>query len=282
MAIFAVGDLQGCLDPLLRLLDKVAFDPAQDRLWLVGDLVNRGPQSLECLREVRRLGDAAITVLGNHDLHLLATAAGVRPQRPKDTLSPILQSHDAEELLDWLARRPLLHHDARIGWTLVHAGIPPEWTLETAREEAAAVHLTLYDPVTRIPLLRQMYADEPDSWSPQLKGVERLRYAINALTRMRFLTRDGRLEFMEKRPPEAVGSSLRPWFEAPKRKMRGHKIVFGHWSALGLRNGPDWLSLDSGCVWGRKLTMVRLEPAPDLSSHPIKLKQKNVWKVSCP
>lgn len=273
MAIYAVGDLQGCLDPLERLLERVQFDPGNDRLWLVGDLVNRGPQSLECLRRVRDLGNAAVTVLGNHDLHLLATAAGVRPPRARDTLRSVLESPDAPDLLEWLARQPLVHHDAELGWTMVHAGIPPEWDLRTALREAEAVALALREPLSRLPFLRQMYGDEPSQWDPGLVGIERLRFAVNAFTRMRFLHRDGRLDFVEKRPPEEVGPRLFPWFAAPERAMRNQRIVFGHWSALGARQGKDWLSLDSGCVWGRKLTLVRLEA----EGHA----QTQFWRVNC-
>ena len=274
MATYAVGDLQGCLTPLDHLLERVAFDPAIDRLWLVGDLVNRGPQSLECLRRIRDLGSAAVTVLGNHDLHLLATAAGIRQPRPRDTLSPILESPDGPELLEWLAGQPLLHHDPELGWTMVHAGIPPQWDLQTAIREAAAVSLALREPFSRQPFLRQMYGDEPAQWNPRLNGIERLRFAVNALTRMRFLHSDGRLDFSDKRPPEEAGTHLQPWFAAPDRAMQGQRIVFGHWSALGVRQGKDWLSLDSGCVWGRKLTMVRLEA--EVNDNP------QFWRANCP
>jgi len=273
MAVYAVGDLQGCLAPLQRLLERARFDPARDRLWLVGDLVNRGPDSGNCLRYVHDLGSAAVTVLGNHDLHLLATGAGLRQPRPKDTLAEVLQRPDAEELLEWLAARPLVHHDAALGWTLVHAGIPPQWDLERACTEARAVEQVLQDPQRRNEFLARMYGNSPERWDDTLKGVDRLRYTVNALTRMRFIRKDGGLDLEESGPPGSVPSRLSPWFEVRKRRMGGQAIVFGHWSALGYRRGTDWLSLDSGCVWGRDLTLVRLDPAtPD---------QRTLWQQPC-
>lgn len=273
MAVYAVGDLQGCLAPLERLLEHVRFDPAQDRLWLVGDLVNRGPDSGNCLRYVLDLGSAAVTVLGNHDLHLLATAAGLRQPRPKDTLQDVLQRPDAGELLEWLAARPLMHHDATLGWTLVHAGIPPQWDLEQARTEARAVEQVLQAPKRRDEFLARMYGNSPERWNDTLKGVERLRYTVNALTRMRFIRKDGGLDLEESGPPGSVPSRLSPWFDVGKRRMAGQPIVFGHWSALGYRRGNDWLSLDSGCVWGRDLTLVRMDPAAP--------EERILWQQPC-
>jgi bis(5'-nucleosyl)-tetraphosphatase (symmetrical) len=258
MAVYAVGDLQGCLDPLERLLEQVRFDPAVDRLWLVGDLVNRGPDSTGCLRFVRGLGPAAVTVLGNHDLHLLALRAGVRSPRPRDTLHEVLRHPDADELLDWLAARPLLHHDPDLAWTLVHAGIPPHWGLRQALTEAAAVGEILRDRAAREAFFERMYGNWPNLWSDRLTGPDRLRYAVNALTRMRFVAPDGALDLEESGPPGSAPAPLLPWFEARPRAMQGQAIVFGHWSALGYREGPDWLALDSGCVWGRRMTLVRL------------------------
>lgn len=273
MAIYAVGDLQGCLHPLLRLLEKIRFDPVQDRLWLVGDLVNRGPHSGECLRFLKDLGPAAISVLGNHDLHLIATAAGIRPARPRDTLEPLLQRADRDELLDWLVQRPLLHHDAATGWTLVHAGIPPQWDLAHACAATARVEAMLRDPAQRAFFLPVMYGDEPTQWHEDLPEVDRLRYTINACTRMRFLHTDGRLNFTEKGPPEMAPRYLLPWFAYPRRTMRDQPIVFGHWSALGFRRQRNWMSLDTGCVWGQQLTLVRLE-----QRHPATLP---IWHEPC-
>ncbi|WP_019024946.1 MULTISPECIES: symmetrical bis(5'-nucleosyl)-tetraphosphatase [unclassified Thioalkalivibrio] len=274
MALYAVGDLQGCLDPLERLLEQVRFDPATDHLWLVGDLVNRGPDSLGCLRRVRALGDAATTVLGNHDLHLLATAEGVRTPGNKDTLRPVLDAPDAAELLEWLAQRPLLHTDPAAGWTLVHAGIPPDWDLETAQIEARRVEAELRDPARRHALFEVMYGDEPTHWDPELAGYDRLRYTINSFTRMRYLMPDGGLEFSGNGPPEDAPATLTPWFAWPGRPSRGLSLVFGHWAALGHRRGPDWLSLDSGCVWGREMTIARLDETRD----PYQIR---IWQAAC-
>ncbi|AHE97923.1 symmetrical bis(5'-nucleosyl)-tetraphosphatase [Thioalkalivibrio paradoxus] len=273
MAVYAVGDLQGCLDPLERLLERVAFDPQRDRLWLVGDLVNRGPDSGACLKRVRDLGDAAVTVLGNHDLHLLAAGAGLRTPRPRDTLDDVLDRPDADELLEWVAHRPLLHHDASLDWTLVHAGIPPQWDLERAQAEARAVEEVLAHPDQREAFLAQMYGNHPDRWSARLRGVDRLRYTVNAFTRMRYIRDDGGLDFDDSGPPGLAPPWLTPWFDVPGRACAGQRIVFGHWSALGHRRGPDWLALDSGCVWGNQLTMVRLDAAPD---------DEALWQQPCP
>jgi len=273
MAVYAIGDLQGCLAPFERLLERVRFDPSHDRLWLVGDLVNRGPDSAACLRLVRDLGTTAITVLGNHDLHLLATAAGIRPLRTKDTLKQVLDQPDAGEMLDWLASRPLIHHDTELGWTLVHAGVPPAWNLVTAQREARAVEQVLQDGSRRKAFLKEMYGDTPARWSDSLQGTDRLRYTVNALTRMRFIRRDGGLDLQESGPPSGAPSRLTPWFKIPGRLMSGKPIAFGHWSALGYSRGRDWLSLDSGCVWGRKLTMVRLDDATP--------EQMRAWQKNC-
>lgn len=258
MAIWAVGDIQGCgseFDALLRAID---FSPARDRLWLVGDLVNRGPQSLAVLRRVRELGDAAVTVLGNHDLNLLAVAAGLHKPRPSDTLLQVLDAPDSDALLDWLRHRPLLHHDRELGATLVHAGLPPQWSLETARTEAAAVEAALRDPGHRS-FLGHMYGNQPDHWDPGLDGDARLRFTVNALTRMRFCSADGYMEFTHKGPPGSQPESLLPWYALDAAWKAETRVVCGHWSALGLLRRPDILALDTGCVWGGPLTAVRLD-----------------------
>jgi len=264
MATYAIGDVQGCHRELLALLDLVNFDPRRDRLWFVGDLVNRGPDSLSTLRWVRSLGDGATTVLGNHDLHLLACAAGVRQSRAPgdDTLAPVLAAPDRDRLLDWLAQRPLLHHDAEAGYTLLHAGLPPQWDLELARECAAEAEGLLRGP-ERASLLRHMQGDRPRRWTPRLAGWERARFILNCLTRMRYCDADGRLALNETGTPGAQPPALLPWFQAPQRRSRGLRIVFGHWSTLGL-NGRDYREwgvypLDDGCVWGGSLTALRLE-----------------------
>ncbi|RUQ36095.1 MAG: symmetrical bis(5'-nucleosyl)-tetraphosphatase [Candidatus Competibacteraceae bacterium] len=260
MAVYAIGDIQGCYDPLRRLLDLLRFDPTADTLWLVGDLVNRGPQSVEVLRLVRDLGDRAIAVLGNHDLTLLAVAAGqVKPKR-KDTFHSVLDAPDGAALLDWLRHCPLLHHDAELGFTLVHAGLPPQWDLVQAQACAAEVAATLRSPRCA-EFLGSMFGGEPRRWQEDLTGNDRLRFTINALTRMRFCTADGTLSFSEKGPPGSQKPGLLPWFSVPRRRSADLRIVFGHWAALGYYRAPGLYALDSGCVWGNRLTAIRLDEA---------------------
>jgi bis(5'-nucleosyl)-tetraphosphatase (symmetrical) len=260
MPVYAVGDLQGCLDPLKRLLDTVRFDPAADRLWLVGDLVNRGPQSLEALRFVRELGDAAVTVLGNHDLHLLAIHNGVHRVRRRDTVQTVMDAPDRDLLMDWLRTRPLMHRDAHLGWTMVHAGLPPQWDLDTASACAAEVEGVLRSPDHGL-FLERMYGDEPNLWSPALEGWDRLRFITNCFTRLRYCTADGHVDMEYKGAPGGQLPHLMPWFAVPGRRSQGRCIVFGHWSTLGLYRGDHVLSLDTGCVWGQHLTLARLDSA---------------------
>ena len=268
MAVYAIGDIQGCYDPLRRLLDLLRFDPTADTLWLVGDLVNRGPQSVEVLRLVRDLGDRAIAVLGNHDLTLLAVAAGqVKPKR-KDTFHSILDAPDSAELLALLRQCPLLHHDAGLGFTMVHAGLPPAWDLALAQRCAAEVEIVLRGPGSR-EFFGQMFGGEPRRWDESLSGYERLRFTVNALTRMRFCTADGTLSFAEKGPPGTQPVGLLPWFEVPGRRNADLNIVFGHWAALGYYRAPGLYALDSGCVWGNRLTAIRLDdPDAPMMSVP--------------
>lgn len=267
MTLYAIGDIQGCAAPLDALLAAIDFDPARDRLWLVGDLVNRGPDSLAVLRRVMALGDAVTTVLGNHDLHLLAAAVCIRRPNPRDTLRPVLEAPDCDELLDWLRRRPLLHHDQSSGRVLVHAGIPPCWTIAEAKGAASDVEAELASPDWR-DALAEMYGNEPNVWSPRLRRSERLRYTINALTRMRFVTLDGRLDLEHSGPPGSQPPELIAWFDVPNRSARDLHVVCGHWSALGVLRRPDITALDSGCVWGRALTAVPLDPPGDPIAVP--------------
>lgn len=261
MAVYAIGDLQGCLDPLKRLLDRIAFDPARDRLWFCGDLVNRGPASLQTLRFVHGLGNLAVAVLGNHDLHLLATAwTDSRPRRNRDTLDEILAAPDRDELLEWLRHRPLLHHDPAIGFTMVHAGLPPQWTLEDAFTAAGELEAVLGGH-RFVDFLRQMYGNKPNRWSADLEGLERLRFIVNAFTRMRYVRPDGSLDFEYNGPPGAAGPELIPWFRFPGRRSAGLSMVFGHWSTLGEVVHDGAFSLDTGCVWGGRLTALRLDDA---------------------
>ncbi len=259
MAIYAIGDIQGCTDPLRRLLDKLAFDPATDRVWFAGDLVNRGPDSVGALRLVRELGDAATTVLGNHDLHLLAVAHDTeREARPSDTLASVLEAPDREELIDWLRRRPLVHHDPELDWTLVHAGLPPQWDVATARERAREVEAILAGPDPSA-FLTEMFGGKPKRWDDELAGWDRLRYIVNAFTRMRYVREDGSLALKPNGAPGTQPDDCLPWYSHPERASRGQPIVFGHWSTLGLHRGPDTICLDSGCLWGGEMTALRLD-----------------------
>ncbi|MEJ2060405.1 MAG: symmetrical bis(5'-nucleosyl)-tetraphosphatase [Gammaproteobacteria bacterium] len=263
MAVYAIGDVQGCNAELQSLLQRLSFDPTADQLWFVGDLVNRGPASLETLRFVRELGDAAIAVLGNHDLHLLAVAAGTQALKRKDTLQPILDAPDAAELLDWLHHRPLVHHDAELGFTLVHAGLPPQWDIPQACACAREVETVLRGADARA-FLAQMYGDEPSQWRDELDGFDRLRAIINACTRLRYCTRSGEMALDYKGAPGTQPTDLMPWYEVPERRSLGARIVFGHWSTLGFRAENEAYALDTGCVWGGLLTALRLD-----TDHPV-------------
>lgn len=257
MATYAIGDVQGCFDALRRLLDALHFNPAHDRLLFAGDLVNRGPQSLETMRFVRALGDRAICVLGNHDLHLLARAAGGRAGQ-RDSLDALLTADDHADLLDWLRQRPLLHEEP--GWVLAHAGIAPCWTLPEARTAAREVEAVLRR-ANHAEFLAVMYGDEPAHWSSSLNGIERLRFTINAYTRMRYCQPDGALEFRAKGAPGSQRAPLLPWFSLPARQAIPEQIIFGHWSTLGRVHWPEhrvW-GLDTGAVWGGRLTALHLE-----------------------
>lgn len=267
MSRYAVGDVQGCCEELRSLLARLRFSADRDQLWLVGDLVNRGPQSLETLRLIRALGDNAIVVLGNHDLHLLAVAYGSRPARRSDTLDEVLGASDRDVLLEWLATRPMAHFEA--GDLLVHAGVVPQWTVETTLELAREVESALRHAPRD--LFDHMYGDEPDHWSTDLAGSERLRFAINVLTRMRVCTRDGRINLRLKGKPPAGGSPWIPWFDVHVRLTRSARVVFGHWSALGLVVRDDVIGLDSGCVWGGMLTAVDLDRPRDGGGAPISI-----------
>lgn len=259
MATYAIGDLQGCYDPLRRLLDYISFDPAADRVWFVGDLVNRGPQSLEVLRFVKALGVAATVVLGNHDLHLVMQAAGYGKPSSEDTLEAVLAATDRDELLAWLRARPLFHVEDN--WAMVHAGLLPSWTVAQAQalsdEASAALRADDYRE-----FLANMWGSEPAVWSDDLAGWDRLRVVVNAMTRMRYVTLAGAMEFRAagaKSPPDKGPPGCLPWFDASGRASADHAIACGHWSALGFRDEANILALDTGCLWGGCLTAVRLE-----------------------
>jgi len=262
MSIYAIGDIQGCFDELLQLLSRIRFDPGRDRLWFAGDLVNRGPKSLQVLRFVKSLGRAAVSVLGNHDLHLLAVAAG-NPQhlRHKDTLEEILSAPDRDELLTWLRHRPLLHRDTGLGYTLIHAGLPPQWDLKRAEQCAAELEAVLRGP-GHGGFFANMYGNLPDRWSPALEGWDRLRFITNCFTRLRYCAIGGRLALKEKAAPGSQQDDYRPWFAFPGRNSAGERIVFGHWSTLELKGRVDprhnVFPLDNGCIWGGHLTTLHL------------------------
>lgn len=270
MAVYAIGDVQGCADELEELLARLDFDATRDRLWFVGDLVNRGPRSLETLRRVKSLGDAAIVVLGNHDLHLLAIARGGADWRRHDEgLHAIFDAPDAESLLDWLQARPLLHHDAQLGITLFHAGLPPQWDIATAQSCAHEVEQQLRGTNVGT-LFAHMYGNEPAVWRDDLEGWDRLRFSINAFTRLRVCdVADGRMRLQFKGPPAMAPQESLPWFRIPWRRSAGERVVFGHWSALGYVAEPGVLGLDTGCVWGGTLTGQRLDVA---ASPPVQVR----------
>ena len=271
MATYAIGDVQGCFEELTALLGVIGFDRNNDRLWFVGDLVNRGPASLATLRFVRDLGERATTTLGNHDLHLLALAHGFVRRRLDDTLEEVLAAPDRDSLLDWLRHRPMLHVEAN--YVLVHAGLLPQWDIATAKALAGEVEAELRGARHR-GFLEQLYGSRPDRWSDGLRGVERLRVVVNAMTRLRFCTPEGVMEFNAKGETAEAPAGYLPWFDVLGRKSAGHTVICGHWSALGLRVAPNLLALDSGCVWGGKLSAIRLEDrrlyqVPCASSAPV-------------
>lgn len=259
MSTYAIGDIQGCYQPLRRLLEKIQFDDKQDTLWFTGDLVNRGPQSLQVLRFVYQLGGKHQTVLGNHDLHLLAVASGTRTPHHSDTLHDILAAPDKTELLDWLRFRPLLVQHPASGYVMTHAGIAPAWTIEQAIKLAHEVEAVLRGDDASA-LYQHMYGNQPDHWDDALTGTDRLRCIINYFTRMRFCHRDGRLDLTYKGTIPDKPADLVPWFDVKPRVHAETKIIFGHWAALsGEVDVPNLFALDTGCVWGGKLTAMRLE-----------------------
>ena len=267
MATYAIGDVQGCFDELRALLASVGFNPLHDRLWLVGDLVNRGPKSLEVLRYVKSLGDRAVVVLGNHDLHLVTQLEGFERRRADDTFQDVLCAPDAKELVDWLRTRPMMHVEG--GWAMVHAGLLPGWNvpkaLSLAKEVEAALRASNYRD-----FLANMYGSKPERWDDALSGWDRLRVIVNAMTRMRFCKPDGTMEFRASGKDAPAGHQA--WYEGRKDEA---SIVFGHWSALGLVLRPRLAALDTGCVWGGPLTALRLEDrwlaqVPSPGYQPIK------------
>ncbi len=263
MSTYAIGDLQGCYSELQDLLDKINFDETNDQLWFVGDLVNRGPNSLKCLQFVKSLGSNARTVLGNHDLHLLAITNGVRTPHRKDTVDEILKADDSKKLLKWLRNRPLLVNDSELNYTMIHAGLPPQWSLEKAKELAQETESLLQSKQFNN-FIHNMYGDQPDTWSDNLKDDDRYRYIINCFTRIRYVQENGKLNLKEKASPGSQNKVLTPWYALPERKTKKDKIIFGHWSTVHLGNENNFKQykvypLDTGCLWGGTLTAMRLE-----------------------
>lgn len=271
MATYAIGDLQGCYDEFRLLLDHIKFDDSCDHLWLVGDLVSRGPQSLAVLRFVKNLGKQAITVLGNHDMHLLAVSQGNRSHYKDDSLDQVLAAPDRDELLYWLRHRPLLHYSKKKNYVLVHAGFPPEWDLAMAMKYANEVEQVLRgDEFSE--LMKDLYGNQPNQWSNELTGINRWRFIINCFTRLRYCHPNGVLNLKEKGPLGSQPAELLPWFEVPHRLSAKERIIFGHWSTLGLVTRNNVWALDTGCLWGGQLTALRIH----------KRKPMSVIQIDCP
>lgn len=266
--VYLMGDVQGCAEALERLLAEIGFSPSRDRLVVLGDFVNRGPQSLATVRRLMALGASAECLLGNHDLHLLAVALGVRPRHRGDTFDDILDAPDRHALIDWLRARPLVTRES--GWTCVHAGVPPQWTCAEALARAEEVGAMMRGE-TIDDFMPRMYGNEPVRWDDALEAADRWRFTINALTRMRFCADDGSLEFKTKEGTGAAPPGFRPWFEVPGRRSAGERIAFAHWSMLGLVVRDDLLALDTGCVWGGALSAVRVDGG-----------RQEVTQVRCP
>lgn len=257
MSTYAIGDIQGCYAELQKLLELIAFNPKEDRLWFVGDLVNRGPNSLEALRFIK--DNKAIVVLGNHDWHLLAAFHRKDPLQLSHTLDAVFQAPDSHELIDWLRQQPLLYSDEKLGYVMVHAGIYPNWDLIEAKKYAKEVEEVLRSD-DYVDILDEIYGNKPTVWDPNLKGVERLRFIVNSFTRMRFCNSVGELDFTETGNVDTAPSGFMPWFKVPLRKLKNYPIVFGHWASLaGEVDEPNVYALDTGCVWGGGLSALRLE-----------------------
>ena len=270
MATYAIGDVQGCFEQLQQLLKKLEFNSDKDKLWFAGDIINRGPASLETLRFIKSLGDNAITVLGNHDLHLLAVANGRGKQGKKDTIQSILNAKDKDELLDWLIHRPLMHYDENLDACLVHAGIYPYWSIPQALDHAREVEAFLQSSKSH-EFFQHMYGDKPPKWSDKLRGWDRLRFITNAFTRMRYCDQKGRLSLRDKGAPGKQPAGIVPWFEVEGYRTKNTRIIFGHWSTLKDPALENLYPLDTGCLWGGQLTALKVSK-----------KMKKLIQVDCP
>ncbi|MDH5393143.1 MAG: symmetrical bis(5'-nucleosyl)-tetraphosphatase [Gammaproteobacteria bacterium] len=270
MATYAIGDVQGCYDDLMRLLDKIRFNPDSDTLWFCGDIINRGPKSLQTLRFIKQLGARAITVLGNHDLHFLAVAYLSNKPARYDTLDDILKADDRPELIDWLRQQKLFHHDPSLNISMVHAGIPPQWTIAQAQQYAEEVErlLQTQDP---LPFFKHMYGNYPPQWRDSLKGWDRYRFITNALTRMRFCDISGRPDFKFKGDLGSQPVHLTPWFMHEKRRTKDDEIIFGHWSTLSAESHHRVYPIDTGCLWSGSLSALRIDT-----------KERELIQVDCP
>ena len=268
MSIYVLGDIQGCYDEMRYLLDRVAFDPARDRVWFVGDLINRGPNNLHTLRYVKSLGKRAVIVLGNHDLHFLAVSHGIRKPMRKDTFEDVLAASDCQEMVDWLRRLPLLHHDEKRNCVMIHAGLNPQWSLKKAKSLAREVHKQLRGN-KYVEFLAHMYGDEPDCWHDDIKGFDRLLAITNYFTRLRYCKKNGQMEFAHKE--NVVPRGFHPWFRHGRPKQEKLNILFGHWASLdGVTGVKNVYALDTGCVWGRKLTLIHLKTLKTTSCDSFK------------
>ncbi len=265
MSSYAIGDIQGCFDELQQLLHQIQFDPSKDRIWFTGDLVNRGPRSLDTLRFVKGLGDSAVTVLGNHDLHLLAVWQNKHKHfSSNDSLKAIFEADDCEQLLQWLRHQPLMHYDSELDYAMFHAGLPPQWDRDEALARAGEVEEVLRGKSFH-EFLGHMYGNKPTHWSENLKGWDRLRFIVNCFTRLRLCDAKGRLEFKHKGELHDAPEGYRPWFELEQRRSATQRLVFGHWSALGLYQQHNVNGIDTGCLWGGSLTALHLETGEAIS-----------------
>jgi len=258
MSVYAIGDLQGCLDPLTNLLNKIHFDSSKDTLWFTGDLINRGPRSLDTLRFIIELGDSAITVLGNHDLHFLAVTAGNTRHTTRDTFEDLLAAPDVEQLADWIRSQPLMHYDQTRNIALIHAGLPPQWSITEARRYASEVETVLQSDHYQ-ELVTTMYGNNPTHWDNSLTDIHRYRFIINCFTRMRYCSNEGDLDFKHKGTPGSQPDFLHPWYSLSDRKSSATTLLFGHWSNLGYQHEYNTYALDTGCLWGGTLTALNID-----------------------